>query len=448
MPKLFGTDGIRGVANSELTAELAMRVGRSAAAALASTSPRPRVVVGRDTRISGDLLESALIAGLLSAGVDVLKAGILPTPAIAFLVTDLRADAGAVISASHNPAEDNGIKFFGGDGFKISEAQEEEIEALLDGPSELPSGGDIGRIHKIANAEDRYLAHALRALEGRRLEAMKVVIDCAHGAAYRTSPRALAEAGAEVMVLNAKPDGLNINVGCGSTAPEMLSKAVVEHDAHAGLAHDGDADRVIAVDERGEVVDGDGMIAALALELKEQDRLAGDIVVVTVMANLGLRHALAEAGVKMAEVPVGDRFVFEAMLNHGAVIGGEQSGHIVFSEYANTGDGLITGLRLLGLMASSGKPLSELVKVARYPQVLLSVRVPDATRLSEAEALWELVSDVEDRLGKGGRVLVRASGTEPMVRVMVEASDDAIALEAATEIADAVRQELGGGARS
>jgi phosphoglucosamine mutase len=448
MPKLFGTDGIRGVANSELTAELAMRVGRSAAAALASTSPRPRVVVGRDTRISGDLLESALIAGLLSAGVDVLKVGILPTPAIAFLVTDLRADAGAVISASHNPAEDNGIKFFGGDGFKISEAQEEEIEALLDGPSELPSGGDIGRIQKIANAEDRYLAHALRALEGRRLEAMKVVIDCAHGAAYRTSPRALAEAGAEVMVLNAKPDGLNINVGCGSTAPEMLSKAVVEHDAHAGLAHDGDADRVIAVDERGEVVDGDGMIAALALELKEQDRLAGDIVVVTVMANLGLRQALAEAGVKMAEVPVGDRYVFEAMLNHGAVIGGEQSGHIVFSEYANTGDGLITGLRLLGLMASSGKPLSELVKVARYPQVLLSVRVPDVTRLSEAQALWELVSDVEDRLGKGGRVLVRASGTEPMVRVMVEASDDAIALEAATEIADAVRQELGGGARS
>jgi phosphoglucosamine mutase len=448
MPKLFGTDGIRGVANSELTAELAMRVGRSAAAALASTSPRPRVVVGRDTRISGDLLESALIAGLLSAGVDVLKVGILPTPAIAFLVTDLRADAGAVISASHNPAEDNGIKFFGGDGFKISEAQEEEIEALLDGPSELPSGGDIGRIQKIANAEDRYLAHALRALEGRRLEAMKVVIDCAHGAAYRTSPRALAEAGAEVMVLNAKPDGLNINVGCGSTAPEMLSNAVVEHDAHAGLAHDGDADRVIAVDERGEVVDGDGMIAALALELKEQDRLAGDIVVVTVMANLGLRQALAEAGVKMAEVPVGDRYVFEAMLNHGAVIGGEQSGHIVFSEYANTGDGLITGLRLLGLMASSGKPLSELVKVARYPQVLLSVRVPDVTRLSEAQALWELVSDVEDRLGKGGRVLVRASGTEPMVRVMVEASDDAIALEAATEIADAVRQELGGGARS
>ncbi|MGH2768336.1 MAG: phosphoglucosamine mutase, partial [Actinomycetota bacterium] len=430
----------------ELTPEFVMSLGRAAAAVFRSSSgsERPAVLTVRDTRASGDLLESALAAGLLSAGSDVFTCGVLPTPAAAFLVADVGAVAGAVISASHNPAEDNGIKFFGPDGFKLTDAQEEQIEKLLDEPPEVLWGGEVGRIAGLPDAEDRYVEHALRALEGRRLDGMRVVVDCAHGAAFRTSPRALEEAGAEVIVLNAEPNGANINVRCGSTSPRAAAEAVLAHGADAGLAHDGDADRVIAVDERGQVVDGDAMIAALALELKEQGRLCGDLVVSTVMANLGLRLALVEAGIRLIESPVGDRFVIEAMRAHGAVLGGEQSGHLIFADLGTTGDGLVTGLRLLGRMASTGRRLSELVGIVeRFPQVLINVAVGERDRLGEAERVWQAVEEAGIRLGEGGRVLVRPSGTEPLVRVMVEASDEITANSVAEEIASVVEKELG-----
>lgn len=446
VPKLFGTDGVRGVANVDLTPELALGLGRAAAAVLGTLSEdgsRPAVLLTRDTRASGDLLEAALAAGLLSAGADVVHCGVLPTPAAAFLATELGVAAAGVISASHNPAGDNGIKFFGPDGFKLSDAREEEIESLLDAALDRPTRGEVGRAHILADAEDRYVAHALRALDGRRLEGLRVVVDCAHGAAYRTSARALAEAGADVAVLNAEPDGTNINDGCGSTAPEVVARAVVEMGADAGLAHDGDADRVIAVDEQGTVIDGDAIIAALTLELKEQGRLSGGVVVATVMANLGFRVAMAAMGVKVVETAVGDRYVIEAMREHGAVIGGEQSGHVVLLDYSTTGDGLITGLRLLGRMASTGRRLSELAQVVRrFPQVLLNVQVGRRERLAQADRVWEAVGLAESRLGDDGRVLVRPSGTEPVVRVMVEAADEETAVSVANGIAAVIREEL------
>lgn len=439
MPKIFGTDGVRGVANVDLTPELALSLGRAAAREFRGASSRPRVVVGRDTRISGELLESALVAGLLSSGADVLRCGILPTPAVAFLVTHLGAEAGAVISASHNPVEDNGIKFFGPDGFKLSDAHEEKIEALVDAAPER--GAIVGRAASVEEAEAAYVGHALRALEGRRLDGLKVVVDCAFGAAFRTSPRALAEAGAEVIALNAEPDGTRINVECGSTAPEVAAKAVVEHRADLGLAHDGDADRVIAVDETGGVVDGDPIIAALAVEVKEQGRLQGNLVVATVMANLGFRRALAAAGIDVVETTVGDRYVIEEMLRRGAVMGGEQSGHVIFLDFATTGDGLITGLRLAARMVSTGKRLSELARVVeRFPQVLLNVPVSDRSRLDGADRVWASVEAAQSRLGEEGRVLVRASGTEPIVRVMVEAADEATAQQVANEIAAVIKE--------
>lgn len=412
---------MRGVANSQLTPDLAVRLGRAAARVLAGTGARQRVVIARDTRISGPMIQSALAAGFMSAGVDVVDAGVLPTPAVAFLVKVLGARAGAVISASHNPFSDNGIKFFGADGFKLTDGQEERIEALVD----AGSGDDRpGTIESWAGAGELYVSHALQSLEGRRLDGLRIVLDCSHGAAFTTSPEAFRRAGAEALVLNAEPDGVNINAGCGSQHLKGLADRVRQSEAHLGLAHDGDADRVIAVDERGRVVDGDGLIAALAIELKEAERLSGNLVVSTVMANLGFRRAMATAGIDLAETPVGDRYVLETMRHRGAAIGGEQSGHVIFSEFSTTGDGLITGLRLAGLMASTGRALSDLAAVVeRFPQVLLNVRVADARQAGASPELAQAVEQARRDLGDSGRVLVRPSGTEPLVRVMVEARD-------------------------
>jgi len=444
--RLFGTDGVRGVANLDLTPELALALGRAAATTFRSQHRHPSVVIVRDTRRSGDLLQAALSAGLLSAGCDVVDGGILPTPAAAYLTQALQADAGAVVSASHNPAPDNGIKFFGPDGYKLTDETEKGIEASLDAPtvsSGSPTGAEVGRIIACPDAEDRYVAHALASLEGRRLDGMKVVVDCANGAAYRTSPRALGEAGAEVVAINDHPDGMNINVASGSTEPARLAEAVVRLGADAGLAHDGDADRVLAVDASGRLVDGDAIIAILARELAEAGRLPGNRVVTTVMANLGFRLAMAAAGIDVEETAVGDRYVIEAMRRTGAGIGGEQSGHVILADCSTTGDGLITALRLLGRMAATGKPLSELAAIVeRYPQVLVNVPVKDRESLGTATGVWTEVDRVREALGTQGRVLVRPSGTESLVRVMVEASEASAAQQAAAAIVEAVEREL------
>lgn len=445
MPTLFGTDGIRGVVDVDLTNELVKSIGRAAASTLATPEHSATILVGRDTRVSGSRLEAALVSGLLSGGANVSRCGILPTPAIAFLVLDEGANAGVVISASHNPPDYNGIKFFGSDGRKFAVSQEDEIEAHLDAVGTGASNADE---RLISDAESRYVAHALRALDGRDLKGLKVVVDCGFGAAFSTSPRALREAGAEVIALNDTPGGNRINVDCGSTNPEGVAKAVLEHSADAGFAHDGDADRVIAVDERGNVIDGDPILAILAIELKEESRLTGDAVVATLMANLGFRKAMASSGIKVIETPVGDRYVSEAMHKHGAAVGGEQSGHIVLSRYSTTGDGLITALRLLGRMASTGRTLGDLAEVVeKHPQVLLNVVVQEPRRVSTAERVSKVVKDAEARLGDNGRVLVRPSGTESLVRVMVEAPDDSTARSLAEEIAGVVIDELGGDAQ-
>lgn len=445
MPRLFGTDGVRGVANADLTPELALALGKAAAQVFANTERAPKVVVGRDTRASGDMLASALAAGLLSAGANVVRGRVLPTPAVAYLVTELGASAGAVVSASHNPAEDNGIKFFGPDGYKLNDQQEAQIEDLLDLEGKRLLGPGVGRLEFVSDANERYIAHALRSLEGRTLEGLKIVLDCANGAAYKTSPEAFRQAGAEVVVLGDRPDGVNINVGGGSLSPETVAEQVLANGAHLGLSHDGDADRVIAVDENGKVVDGDAMLASMALELKQQGRLKDDLVVTTVMANLGFHKAMEEAGIYVLEAPVGDRFVIEAMLSKGAVLGGEQSGHLIFRQWSTTGDGLITGLRLAALMRSSGKKLSQIAaRIQKYPQVLVNVRVASKDRLAACEPVWQAVQDAVERLGSQGRVLVRASGTEPLVRVMVEAPDQVSADQIAAGIAGVVRTELEG----
>lgn len=436
MGKLFGTDGVRGVANSQLTPELAVGLGRAGARELAGDRPGGEMLVGRDPRASGPMLQAGLSAGIMSAGVDVLDAGILPTPAVAFLVTALGAEAGAVISASHNPYSDNGIKFFDAAGLKLSDDREARIESWLgSGPGAVVPGTS----RAVQGAGERYVEHALAALDGRTLQGLSLVLDCAHGAAWWTSPEAFRRAGAKVHLINAEPDGVNINAGCGSQHLEGLAARVRETGADLGLAHDGDADRVIAVDETGRPVDGDCMIAVLALELMETGRLAGGRVVATVMANLGFRLAMAQAGIAMVETPVGDRYVLEAMREHSAVIGGEQSGHVILSRYSTTGDGLITGLRLAARMVSTGRKLSDLASVVtRYPQVLINVRVADAGRAGESAALREAVERVRGRLGEQGRVLVRPSGTEPLVRVMVEARDEATAQSMAGELAGLV----------
>jgi phosphoglucosamine mutase len=446
VPRLFGTDGVRGLANAELTPELALGLGRAAVAVLErEQSGRPLVVVGRDPRASGLLLESALVAGILSAGGDVLLAGVLPTPAIAFLTRHCGASAGAMISASHNAMPDNGIKLFGPEGFKLPDALEDRIEAALtldDQGAPRPVGAGVGSARPLGEEVEAYLDHLLEGVPD--LGGLQVVVDCANGASARVAPEAYRRAGARVTAIAADPDGRNINDGCGSTHPEGAREAVVRSGAAVGLAHDGDADRLIAVDERGELVDGDVILAIAALDERERGGLPTGTVVTTVMTNLGFRRAMADRGIEVVQTAVGDRYVLETMRAGGHTLGGEQSGHIIFLDRATSGDGLLTALRLLGIVARSGRPLSELALVMRrLPQVLVNVRVLARERLQGSEAVWRAVGEEEARLGERGRVLVRASGTEPLVRVMVEAETLEEARAVTGRIAGVIERELG-----
>jgi phosphoglucosamine mutase len=441
MVRLFGTDGVRGVANAELTPDLALALGRAAGAVLAPGGGA--VVVGRDTRLSGPMLEGALVAGLCSAGVDALLAGVVPTPAVAYLATDSRAAAGAVISASHNPVPDNGIKFFSDEGLKIAAAVEEKIEARMEDENpDLPTGEAIGRVETFEDALDRYVDHVVAAVS-EPVKGLKVVLDCAHGAASHAGPRAFRALGANVVALHDEPDGARINVACGSTALDAVGSRVVEEGAHFGIGFDGDADRALAVDEKGNVVDGDQIIAMAALRMAEAGQLKDNLVVATVMTNLGFHRALHERGIEVVSAPVGDRFVAEAMAERGAVLGGEQSGHVIFAEHATTGDGILTALKIAELVATASAPLSELADVFHpLPQFLINVRVAHKERLESAEELWDEVRAAEQELGDNGRVLLRASGTEPVVRVMVEAVDRDRADSLARRLAEAVERTL------
>jgi phosphoglucosamine mutase len=443
--RLFGTDGVRGVAGRELTADLALRLADAAANELIEArrnGVRPRAVVGRDPRASGEFLEAAVAAGLASAGVDVLRAGVLPTPGVAHLTAETQADCGVIISASHNPAQDNGIKFFARGGHKLPDEVEQAIEARMDVAPAYAVGAEVGRISEVPDGPERYVRHLLDAVP-QDLTGLRVVVDCAHGAASGIAPETLRRAGAEVVAIGDAPDGLNINQGYGSTHMDALRTAVVEHGAHAGLAFDGDADRCLAVSEDGGEVDGDQIMAILARELKDAGRLTEDTLVVTVMSNLGLKLAMREAGIIVLQTPVGDRHVLEAMRAGGYTLGGEQSGHVVLLDHATTGDGLLTGLNLLAVMARRGVRLSELAaSMTRLPQVLVNVPDVDKTAAASSPTVARAVAEAEESLGDTGRVLLRPSGTEPLVRVMVEAGDEAQAQEVADRLAQVVKNEL------
>lgn len=443
----FGTDGVRGVANTELGPELALALGRAAARVL---GPGP-FVIGRDTRISGPLLQSAFTAGLASEGVDVVDLGVMPTPGVA-CVAAARSVPAAVISASHNPFPDNGVKLLGAGGTKLVEAVErqveEELTAVLTGAPghhELPSGADVGRVTTDREADELYRLSLLASLEGRRLDGLRVVLDCANGAASSYGPDVFRRAGAEVVAVAVDPDGLNINAGCGSTHPQALQAEVVAQGADAGLAFDGDADRVLAVDPTGQLIDGDQLMAICALDLKARGRLAGNTVAVSILSNLGFRLAMERAGIGVHETPVGDRHLSVALETNGWILGGEQSGHIIFRHLASTGDGMLTGLQLLDVLSRSGRSLSALAAQAmtRMPQVMRNVRVSDLSGLEGASEVWAAVGDVESDLGANGRVVLRASGTEPLVRVMVEASDPDAASAAADRLCAVVESALG-----
>ncbi|OBI91351.1 phosphoglucosamine mutase [Mycobacterium asiaticum] len=441
MGRLFGTDGVRGVANRELTAELALALGAAAARHLAnSAGPGRRVaVIGRDPRASGEMLEAAVIAGLTSQGVDALRVGVLPTPAVAYLTSAYDADFGVMISASHNPMPDNGIKIFGPGGHKLDDDTEDRIEDLVAaGPGLRPVGAGIGRVLDAADAADRYLRHVGKASTSR-LDGLTVVVDCAHGAASAAAPAAYRAAGARVIAINADPNGLNINDGCGSTHLDSLRAAVVDHRADLGLAHDGDADRCLAVDANGELVDGDTIMVVLALAMKEAGELASDTLVATVMSNLGLHLAMRAAGVTVRTTGVGDRYVLEELRAGGYSLGGEQSGHIVMPALGSTGDGIVTGLRLMTRMVQTGSSLAVLASAMRsLPQVLINVQVADKATAAAAPSVRDAVDQAEAELGDTGRILLRPSGTEPMIRVMVEAADEEVAQRLAGTVADAV----------
>ena len=446
MARLFGTDGVRGVANRDLTVSLALSLAQAAASVLGEKARadgrRPIAVIGRDPRISGEYLAAAVAAGLASSGVDVFDAGVVPTPATAFLTADIQADFGVMISASHNPAPDNGIKFFAFGGHKLADEVEDQIEAELSNPPLTPIGGGVGRVQRFADAEDRYIVHLLGAISNS-LQGLKIVIDCAHGAASAISPQVFADSGAEVIVIGNDPDGLNINSGFGSTSMSALQAAVLEHNADMGFAHDGDADRALAVDATGAIVDGDQLMAILALSLKAKGELARNTLVATVMSNLGLRIAMKDAGIEMIETKVGDRYVLEQIREGGFTLGGEQSGHIIFSRYATTGDGILTGLMIASEVKRTGKSLQELAaQMTTYPQVLINIKGVDKTRVDSDQGLQEIVREAEAELGDAGRVLLRASGTENLVRVMVEAADEGTAHSWADRISRVVEKNL------
>lgn len=442
--RLFGTDGVRGVANADLTPELAFRLGRVGAYVLTSRHPGARIAIGKDTRISGDMLEAALISGILSMGVDVLRLGVISTPGVAYLTKHLGADAGVMISASHNPVEDNGIKFFGGDGFKLLDETEDRIEHILRNEEELPrpTGGEIGRIYE-EPAQEEYIQFLMSTVD-ERFDGLHVVLDCANGAASAIAPEVFRRLGAKVTVIHAEPDGVNINVGCGSTHPQVVQQAVIAHHADLGLSFDGDADRLIAVDSTGEIIDGDFIMAICGLSLQRQGKLADNKIVATVMSNLGFMKAMEAAGIEVVRTAVGDRYVMERMRADQAVLGGEQSGHIIFLNHTTTGDGILTALQLVQVLVKSGKPLSALRTVmTRYPQILENVRVTDKHAWVHNAAIQAALAAGERELGDSGRVLVRESGTESLVRVMVEGPDEHVLRKIVQDIVKVVEEQLG-----
>ncbi len=442
--KFFGTDGIRGKTNvPPMTAETALKVGQAAGAHFLRGDHRHRVVIGKDTRLSGYMMESALVAGFASVGMDVVLLGPMPTPAVAMLTRSMRADLGVVISASHNKFADNGIKLFGPDGYKLSDADELAIEARLDQPAELVAPDKIGRAKRIDDARGRYVHFAKSTFPERlRLDGLKVVLDCANGAAYSVAPEALWELGADVIPLGVKPDGLNINDGCGSTEPALLQETVVASGAAIGLALDGDADRLIVVDERGTIVDGDQLMALIALDQARTGQLRGGAVVATVMSNLGLERRLAQDGIGLERTQVGDRYVLEAMRAKGCNVGGEQSGHIILSDHATTGDGLVAGLQVLAALIDAGRPASELLHLFEpVPQLLKNVRYGSGAPLEDAR-VKAMIANAERQLEGRGRLVIRKSGTEPLIRVMAE-GDDPVMVEGLVDgICEAVREAV------
>ncbi|MFA5918699.1 MAG: phosphoglucosamine mutase [Candidatus Nanopelagicaceae bacterium] len=444
---LFGTDGIRGLANRDITAELALDVAVAAAhilvESLGSTKTRPRAIVGQDSRASGEFLEAAVVAGLTSAGVDVYRVGILPTPAIAFLVADSGADLGVVISASHNPMPDNGIKIFARGGGKLDDSLEAAIEARLREPWKRPTGKNVGRAINDDTAAERYLNHLLSTVD-TQLDGLKVVVDCANGASSYVAPEALRRAGAEVFAISDLPNGWNINENCGSTHMESLREKVIETSADIGIAHDGDADRCLAIDAHGNIIDGDQIMTILAIGLKERGLLKSNCVVGTVMSNLGFMKAMKEAEIDVITTPVGDRYILERLIDSDCTLGGEQSGHVILKHFANTGDGVLTALTLLQELKRSGKSANELASaMTKFPQVLINVRDVAKEKLSESTTIQKAIRAAEVELGESGRVLLRPSGTEPLIRVMVEAPSDSVASAIASSLAEVVLQELG-----
>ena len=447
MGKYFGTDGVRGVANEGLTPELAFKLGRFGGYALINqTDEKPSVLVGRDTRISGEMLESALIAGLLSIGAEVMRLGVISTPGVAYLTKDMEANAGVMISASHNPVEDNGIKFFGPDGFKLTDEQEEVIESYLDQDSDnlpRPTGVEVGSISDYFEGGQKYLSYIKSTID-TDFEGLKIGIDGAHGSTYHLGPYLFGDLEADTVTVGSNPDGTNINAEVGSTHPERLQELVKDEECDFGLAFDGDGDRIIAVDEKGEIVDGDKIMFILAQDMKEKGLLKDDTVVSTVMSNLGFYKAIEAHGMRSDKTKVGDRYVVAEMREHGYNLGGEQSGHIVMMDYNTTGDGLLTGVHLAAVVKESGKKLSELAaQIETFPQELVNVRVTDKHHVTENEKVKEVMSQVEEKMAGNGRILVRASGTEPLVRVMVEAETEELARDYSSEIAEVVEAEMG-----
>jgi len=452
MRKLFGTDGIRGIANAEpLTAEMTVRLGRAAAYFFKKKKNKighHRIVIGKDTRLSGYMFEGALTAGICSMGVDVLMVGPMPTPAIAFLTRSFRADAGVVISASHNPFEDNGIKFFSEDGFKLPDDYEMEIERLIysgEIDNVRPTGEGLGKAFRIDDAEGRYIEFVKNSIpKGLDFEGLKVVVDCANGAAYKITPTVLRELGADIITIGDKPDGVNINLKCGSLHPETLQRLVIEHNAHIGLAHDGDADRLIMVDEKGDLVDGDKVLAMCAIEFKRSGRLSHDTLVATVMSNFGLDIALKDAGIRVVRTQVGDRYVMEEMIKNNYNLGGEQSGHVIFLDYNTTGDGLITALQVLTLMQKSGKRLSELASCMKtFPQKLVNIKVREKKPLDTLDDFNKVIRESEKKLEGRGRIVVRYSGTETLLRIMVEGETYEEIVQIIETVSDAVNKYIG-----
>ncbi len=446
MGKYFGTDGVRGVANSELTPELAFKLGRFGGYVLTKNTDRPKVLIGRDTRISGHMLEGALVAGLLSIGAEVMRLGVISTPGVSYLTKALSADAGVMISASHNPVADNGIKFFGNDGFKLSDEQEEEIEKLMDLPEDTlprPIGGELGQVNDYFEGGQKYLSYLKQTVD-EEFTGLHVALDCAHGATSSLATHLFADLDADISTMGATPNGLNINDGVGSTHPEALAAFVKEKGADIGLAFDGDGDRIIAIDEKGNVVDGDHILYICGTYLKEQGRLKHATVVSTVMSNLGYYKALEAKGVNSVQTAVGDRYVVEEMKKGGYNLGGEQSGHIIFLDYNTTGDGLLTGLQLVNIMKATNKSLSELAsEMKKFPQKLVNVRVTDKYHVTENEKVAAIIAKVEEEMAGNGRILVRPSGTEPLVRVMAEAPTQEKCDQYVQRICAVVEEEMG-----